>query len=320
MDEAEKILRQDILEVMGASGEAALANPRLFVSSLLDVDAGRTREAKVLANNCTDQLLGIYSAAGRDAQALNLANSKAKSYLTNDRLLREDVSAAIADAFEEALCRYYGVAPVKRTQTSQPQPQPQSEPKPEPQPQPQRQPQPKPKPQPQPQPQSKPQPQPQSKPQQPQPSAVATPVPQQDSSKGSGKPAVVWVFAIIMTAMVCFVGRDYLAKGWYGDFVLLAAITGIVTFFGSAFIVTFLRNIVFGKGRARMPSVVGLLVSLAHAFALTFGYGVDRTRAGIYIEPLVYVVYFILILCISAIVCGFLPKVFVALSGKKSRK
>ena len=306
MDETEKILHQDILEVLRVSGEGALANPRLFVSSLLDVDAGRTKEAGVLANNCTDQLLSIYSSAGHDAQALHQASSKAKSYLTSKRYLNEDVSAAIADAFEDALCRYYGVVPAAREaiphMRAQPIPVPQPQTKPKSQPK------------------SQPKPQPKSQPK-PQPATSQTSTPQTKSTVYDfGKYMAVWAFAIIEAVMVA-IGFSYqLAAGEHLTYVASVMLSAVIALVVGSILRQLLSESVKSKGTNRVFSLVSLLVSLGLSAYFTYGGWAWLSAEGFHMEPMYYAMAFIRYLCFTVIIVPLLLGFAVAIFGKHSRK
>ena len=327
------ILRQDIFEVMGASGDAALANPRLFVSSLLDVDAGRTREAKVLANNCTDQLMGIYSSAGRDAQALNQASSKAKSYLVSDRYLNEDVSSAIADAFEDALCRYYGIESMrerqrkeqlrrqqeeerKRIQEQERQRKEREERERQEQLRRQREEE-----------QRRlqeerdrraaeqaPAPQPAS-----QPAPAAAPAPQQDSPDSIGTTIAVWAFTILTVVCAVLSEGHYFVEGEYFSFFFLVILAGVVAFFGSASILSNLRDIVKGKGSERVFGLLGVLIPLGIASYTTYEEWARWGKYGVHKEPVVFVTDFLTCLCVGSFGI-MLVLAFLGGLGKTKRK
>lgn len=113
MADEDKILHEDVLQVLQAGGVDTLRNPGLFSSFLLDVDAGRTKSARILVRNCSPTILDPFANAGKNAIAIDQARQRVHAYLTTDCGLEDEVARRITNALESGLCAYYGISSIR---------------------------------------------------------------------------------------------------------------------------------------------------------------------------------------------------------------
>ena len=104
MADEDKILHEDVLQVLQAVGVDTLRNPGLFSSFLLDVDAGRTKAARILVRNCSPTILDPFANAGNNAVAIDQVRQRVHAYLTMDCGLEDEVARRITNALESGLC------------------------------------------------------------------------------------------------------------------------------------------------------------------------------------------------------------------------
>jgi hypothetical protein len=99
--------QDSVTEAFMAMGPSLLSDPTRFVGTIMDLDMGRTREARVFTNVCDARFLSFFSEAISSGSDVLLAANRAADYLSDAYGVDRELSRSIGNGIGQGLNEFY---------------------------------------------------------------------------------------------------------------------------------------------------------------------------------------------------------------------